>query len=310
MAKEQHKIENENNKDDLGFGKAFSSSRGRLIREDGSFNVDRVGTKTKSLFHELIAMKWPTFLLMIFIFYAIINIFYAFIYFVIGIDQISGIEAGSWMHEFAQCYFFSVQSFTTVGYGGMHPQGYGANIISGIEALSGLLTFAIITGLVYSKFSKPKSKILFSKHVLLAPYKDIQSIQVRVSNEISNNILDLEASMIFGYVPKDGSTRILRILSLEIQKIALFPLSWTIVHPIDDKSPLKELFDGDTDDLEVEFLVILRGYDESYGQLINSMNAYTESHLVKNAKFVPMFELKDGKTMLYLEKIDEFIKLD
>ena len=95
-----------------------------------------------------------------------------------------------------------------------------------------------------------------------------------------------------------------------ILKIALFPLSWTIVHPIDDKSPLKELFDGDTDDLEVEFLVILRGYDESYGQLINSMNAYTETHLVKNAKFVPMFELKDGKTMLYLEKIDEFIKLD
>lgn len=309
----ENSLQNSNidpSKEDFGFGKAYSTGRNRMINDQGRFNILRLGETSRSRFHELIEMKWSRFLLLIFLYYTIINLFFGVMYYLNGTDQIVGIDHRSSVSEFYQCFFFSVQTFTTVGYGGMHPTGFLASSIAGLEALSGLLTFAIITGLVYAKFSKPEAKIAYSEHVMVAPYKEGMSFQMRIVNALSNTLIDMEATMIVAYSPLNSTNRIIRTLSLEISKIALFPLNWTLVHPIDENSPVKDLDLDHLEKYEIELLILLRGFDETYNQIVHSMHSYGPQHFVYNAKFKPMYDYQDGKTRLYLKMLDQFDRLN
>jgi inward rectifier potassium channel len=295
--------------ENFGFGKSFSRSHNRMINDEGKFNILRMGETSRSRFHELITMKWSRFLLLIFLYYTFINLFFGLLYYINGSNQISGIDHSSIVSEFYQCFFFSVQTFTTVGYGGMHPIGFLASSIAGLEALSGLLTFAIITGLVYAKFSKPEAKIIYSDHLLVAPFKDGMSIQVRMVNAMNNTLIDMEATLIVAYTPLNSSNRIIRTLPLELNKIAMFPLNWTIVHAIDENSPLRNLDLKFPEHYEIEVLVLVRGFDETYNQIVHSMHSFGFNDFVYNAKFKPMYEYSDGKTRLYLKRLDEYEEL-
>lgn len=297
-------------KEEFGFGKYFNQSQNRMITQSGKFNILRIGTPGRSRFHELIEMRWDRFLLLIFAYYTILNIFFGFIYYLIGPEKIEGLEIGSRWEEFYQCFFFSLQTFTTVGYGGMHPKGIASSSVAGIEALAGLLTFAIITGLVYAKFSKPRAKILYSKNVILAPFKEGYSLQLRIANALSNTLIDMEANLIISYTPLSSSSRIVRNLPLELNKIALFPLNWTLNHPIDEKSPIKEINLSEFEKYQMEVIVLLRGFDETYNQMVHSIKSYHQKDMIYNAKFQPMYDYIDGQTRLYLEKIDDYLKLD
>lgn len=298
------------NKEDFGFGKSYSQTKNRMITDQGQFNIERIGVSAKSWYHELIEMRWPFFLSLILVYYVAINLVFGFIYFLAGSWRIVGITNESIWKEFYQCFFFSVQTFTTVGYGGMHPIGLLASGIAGFEALAGLLTLAIITSLVYAKFSKPRAKILYSDHVLIAPFKGTYGLQMRIANALSNTLIDMEATMIVGFTPEETNSRILRNLSLEINKIALFPLNWTLNHIIDDKSPLNGLDLANMEKYNMEVLILLRGFDESYNQNVHSMQSYSADRVVFNAKFKPMFEFKEGRTQLYLHKIGEYESLN
>ncbi|MBK6572770.1 MAG: potassium channel family protein [Saprospiraceae bacterium] len=298
------------NAEDSGFGKSYSAQFGRMILPNGRFNIVRVGKKTHSWFHELINLTWPVFLLLIFVFYCLINFFFAGAYFLLGPEQINGISPGPDWSLFLQCYFFSVQSFTTVGYGGLHPIGFGASFLAGVEALSGLLTFAIITGLVYSKFSIPGKHIIASKKLLFAPYKEIKSVQVRIANENQYDLLDIEANLIVAYIPEQSNIRVVRTLPLEIKKIAMFPLSWTLVHPLNEESELKNFSKEEFMNLNFEFILLVSAYDEGTGRTIKSIHSFDHNSFVFNAKFKPMFDLKDGRTFLHLDKINEIEILD
>ena len=296
-------------KEDFGFGKASMNSRNRMINEVGKFNILRLGETSRSRFHELIEMKWSRFLLLIFLYYTVINLIFGSLYYLNGTQHIMGIDHTSNVSEFYQCFFFSVQTFTTVGYGGMFPKGFLASSIAGLEALSGLLTFAIITGLVYAKFSKPEAKIAYSENVLVAPYKGGMSFQMRIVNALSNTLIDMEATMIVAYTPLNTTNRIIRTLNLEISKIALFPLNWTIVHPIEENSPVKDLDLEHVEDYEIELLVLIRGFDETYNQMVHSMHSFGPDNFVFNAKFKPMYDYQEGKTRLYLKMLDQFDRL-
>lgn len=298
------------NKEDFGFGKSYSQTKNRMITDQGQFNIERIGVSSKSWYHELIEMRWPIFLSLILAYYIAINLIFGFIYFIAGSERIEGITNETIWKEFYQCFFFSVQTFTTVGYGGMHPVGFLASGIAGFEALAGLLTLAIITSLVYAKFSKPRAKILYSDHVLIAPFKGTYGLQMRIANALSNTLIDMEATMIVGFTPEETSSRILRNLSLEISKIALFPLNWTLNHIIDDKSPLHGLDLANMEKYDMEVMILLRGFDESYNQNVHSMQSYSAERVVFNAKFKPMFEFKGGRTQLYLHKIGEYETLN
>ncbi len=296
-------------KEEFGFGKAYTNSRSRMIDEKGKYNIQRLGETSRSRFHEFIKMKWSRFLLLIFLYYVVINLFFGLMYYLNGTEYIVGIDNTSTVSEFYQCFFFSVQTFTTVGYGGMHPIGFLASSIAGLEALCGLLTFAIITGLVYAKFSKPEAKIIYSDHVLVAPYKDGLSFQLRVVNALSNTLIDMEATMIVAYTPLNTTNRIIRTLNMEISKIALFPLNWTLVHPIVENSPVKDLDLTKLHPYDIELLILLRGFDETYNQIVHSMHSFGPQDFVYNARFKPMYEYQDGKTKLHLKILDQFDRI-
>ncbi|MBK8734821.1 MAG: ion channel [Saprospiraceae bacterium] len=300
-----------NDGQDLGFGKSMGSTT-RILNPDGSFNINRSGYNIKSWYQTLIDMDWPSFILFTFGFYLFVNILFGTLYYYISPNDIVGIEADTEFSRFMQCFFFSIQTYTTVGYGGMHPKGYFASSLAGIEALTGLMTFAIITGLVYAKFSKPKAKILFSENILVSPYQDKMSIQVRTANPKKNNLMDVEASMTVTFLPKGQTSgnKTFRTLNLEINKIVLFPLNWTLVHVMNESSPLTDFTFEDIQSQQVEILVFLRGYDDTYNQQVHSMRSYLAEEIIWNAKFEPMFAVENGQMQLYLDKIDNFKKLD
>ncbi|MEP7196047.1 MAG: Inward rectifier potassium channel Irk [Saprospiraceae bacterium] len=307
------KIEPENQikfkiREDSGFGSAYRGSNSRVFRNDGEFNIERIGTTEVSVFHELLRMSWSKMIFLILIFYVVANFVFALSYFFVGPENLSGMQPGSDWYCFLQCYFFSVQSFTTVGYGGLFPKSLLSSTIAGLEALCGLLTFAIITGLVYTKFSKPNFRFNYSQNLLITPYKDIKGAMFRVVNAHKQKLMDVEAAMIFSYFPIGSTTRAFRTLDLEIKKIFLFPLAWTINHPINDQSPLFGFSEQDFIDTRAEMIVLLSAYDEESGRIIKNQSSYHFSNFEYESKFGPMVEIIDGKTILYLDRVSNLIK--
>ena len=152
-----------------GFGEKFSTDPKPIINPDGSFNVTKIGARPRTLYQHLVSYSWPRFLALTLLFYLAVNVFFALIYFFLGTEHLNGIPAGDALSDFLYCSFFSVQTFTTVGYGHIAPIGMATNIVATIEAMSGLMGFALITGLLYGRFSRPNTRIRFSKNMLLVP---------------------------------------------------------------------------------------------------------------------------------------------
>ncbi len=222
---------------DPGFGEKFFHETKRVINKDGSFNVVRVdgGINGRDLYQFLINLSWPKFLLLVFFTFIVINSLFALFYLFIGINHLQRAGSGSGFQSFLNAFFFSVQTFTTVGYGGILPEGILANIFAAFEAMTGLLGFALATGLLYGRFSKPSAKIIFSKNAIISPHKGKSSLQFRIANQRHNILMELEARIMAVFIDKnkDQFTRKYYDLSLEMPSVYFLPLSWTVVHPID-----------------------------------------------------------------------------
>lgn len=299
----------ENN--DLGFGDKICS--GRLINQNGSFNIERRGHLAWTPYQDLVEMSWPRFLLLTGLVFVGINVIFAFLFLLVGADGFSGLQDMDTFPRFWQLFFFSIQTFTTVGYGSISPVGLTANMLAGLNAFVGLLGFALATGLVFARFAKPKSQVLFSKNVLIAPYRDGWSLQFRIVNIRNNNIINLQATVAMTWTEKGkdhSPVRRFASLPLERSKVALFPLNWTIVHPIDETSPLYDKSEADLKRMNVEFLVLISGYDDSFAQEIHDNASYTTDELVWNARFVPMYYPGNGQTILELNKINDYQEVE
>jgi len=292
---------------DLGLG----TKARRLVNQDGSFNVVRVGQPTSfiNIYQWLIKMKWWPFLLLALGVVIIINSLFATIYFLIGVEHFSGIDAVTPAEHYLKCLFFSLQTFTTVGYGYISPLGHIVSLIAAFEALTGLMIFAIITGLLYGRFAKPTARFMFSKNLLISPFKDGLSLQFRIVNQRKSMIMDLRARILVSFKGKDG-TRSYRSLELERDNVVLFPLNWNIVHPIDEKSPLYGKQAIELAELDTEFIIVLKGYDETFSQEIHSIHSYLYYDVVWNARFNLMYESNpDGSTTLHVDQINSYTKI-
>lgn len=291
---------------DLGFGSKICS--GRLINRDGTFNVERKGHLAWTPYQDLVEMSWSRFLLLTGLVFVLINAVFALLFLLVGVEGFSGLQDSSEFPRFWQLFFFSIQTFTTVGYGSMSPVGLTANMLAGLNAFVGLLGFALATGLVFARFAKPKSQILFSKNVIISPYRAGWSLQFRIVNVRNNNIINLKATVAMTWVEKKEDQTLVRrfaSLPLEREKVALFPLNWTIVHPINEQSPLYDKSEEDLKSMNVEFLVLISGYDDSFAQEIHDNGSYTSNELIWNARFEPMYHPGNGKTILELDKIND-----
>jgi len=291
----QRIVQKEDENRDLGFGSVVSrDSRSRLLNADGSFNVDRTGLSfwsSLSLYHSLLTMPWGKFLLLVVLGYIGTNAFFATLYVLCGPDALSIPVDGGLASAFARAFFFSVQTFSTIGYGHMYPKGLGANIIVAGESLFGLLGFAFAAGLLFARFSRPTAKIIFSKYAIIAPYRGITAFEFRIANARKNQIIELGAKVLFARFEESEGTSVRRFYALDLErsKVVFFPLSWTVVHPIDESSPLYGLTPDDLRKSNGEFLILLTGIDETFSQNVHTRSSYRGEDVIWNARFVNVF---------------------
>ncbi|HEX3555957.1 MAG TPA: ion channel [Thermoanaerobaculia bacterium] len=300
---------------DLGFGAIVArESRKRLLNRDGSFNVVREGlsfVQTLSPYQYLLTTSWPRFLGLIILFYLVTNCVFALAFVACGPGQIAGATATALGSRLLEMFFFSVQTFATIGYGGMHPVGLAANLLVTLESLVGLLGFALATGILFSRFSQPTAKILFSRNAIIAPYRGITAFEFRIANARSNELVQVEARVMLTRLRPDGrGGREFLPLKLEREKVVFFPLSWTIVHPIDEESPLRGLTQEDLAASDAEILVLLSGIDETFSQTVHARSSYKADEIVCGARFANLFNppTPDGVLSIDVSRLDQIEK--
>lgn len=293
---------------DPGLTTQFSGALRRTINRDGTFNVHRKGTRWRDVnfYLKLTDSTWPRFLAVVLAAFLFINLAFAATYMAIGVEHLQGTEPE--MSPFVNAFFFSIHTLTTVGYGNVYPRGVGANSVAAIEAATGLMVFAIATGLLYGRFSRPSARIVFSDHMLVAPYQDGSSLQFRITNARSNVLMDLEARVLLMTVDQvDGQLKRDYVdLPLERRHVYFFPLTWTVVHPIDSASPLYGKTPQDLARVSTEVLILIQGFDDTFSQVVHARYSYKHDEIVWGAKFVPAFSVDpEGDLVLDVNRIDE-----
>jgi inward rectifier potassium channel len=296
---------------DPGLGEKYLSNAGRLINRDGTFNMKRAGAgfHHKDIYQKLINMSWPKFFLLILLFYSSLNMIFALIYFFIGPQQLQGPNGRLSGDSFLDVLFFSVQTFTTVGYGGIIPIGIFTNIVAGFEAMIGLLAFAIITGLLYGRFSKPSARILYSKNIIVAPYQNINALMFRIANQRNTNLMELEAKVLFSFIDFNAKDFPRRYLDLKLERTSVyfFPLSWTVVHPIDEESPLWGKSQKELELIHSEFLILIKGFDDTFSQVVHSRFSYRFNEMVWGARFLKAYSTDEhGQIIFDLQNTHEY----
>jgi inward rectifier potassium channel len=299
--------------EDTGFGGNPDNYGGRFVNRDGTFNVKKEGLpffKRFSIFHTMLNMPSWKFYGTLFAFYLSINFIFACIYYIIGKDQLVGILGVSRSGVFKEMFFFSTETFTTVGYGRVNPIGDMANSVSAIESMLGFLSFAIATGLLYGRFSKPRAFLIFSKNALVSPYRGGKGLMFRFATYKDHHTLtNLEIKVNAALLVEEEGKMVFKFyeLSLERSHVESLPMNWTVVHPLTAESPLNEYSWEDMKKADLEIYVSVRGFDDVYSNVVQQRTSYTYNEILFDQKFVQMYrESDDGKTTIVeMQRLDE-----
>jgi inward rectifier potassium channel len=209
-------------------------------------------------------------------------------------------------------FFFSAQTITTVGYGAIAPTGIAPNIVASIEAFVGLLTFAMATGLLYGRFSRPNAKLLYSESAIIAPYLDHTALMFRLANARSSRMINASAKVMLSLIEEENGEkkRNFYSLDLEISSINLLPASWTIVHPITSESPIANMSQEDMSAKDIEIMISFEGYDESYSQQVHSRTSYKNDEIVYGARFEKILgRNQHGQATIALDRLSNYEKV-
>jgi inward rectifier potassium channel len=302
---------------DLGFGdKVSRESRDRLLNRDGSFNVERTGLKLTSLlnpYHFLLTISWRQFIGLTLLVYFLSNIIFGLFYALLGNETLIDTSSTPTENIFLRGFFFSVQTFATIGYGTIHPVGIIANTLVAIESYYSMILTALLTGIVFARFARPTAKILFSEKAVVAPYQDFTGFMIRLVNSRNNQLIEVEAKIMFSYLVEENSkkNRRFEMLDLERDRVSFLPLAWTIVHPIDEKSPLFGLSENDLRNSEAEFAILLSAMDETYAQTVHTRTSYRIDEIAFNHKFANIYnKVESGeKISINVKKLSKIEKI-
>jgi inward rectifier potassium channel len=297
---------------DPGLTQKFTSPLSRVINKDGSFNVRRRGGTWRDIhpYLHLVNMSWASFLATLFLGFLVINSIFAVTYYLLGPGELAGTRVSNTTGRLLNDFFFSSQTLTTVGYGNISPKTTAVNVVAVFEALAGVLGFAVATGLLFGRVSRPSAKIGFSDNMLIAPYQDGTSLQFRVVNRRRNDLMELQARVMLMTVDTSEVPAVRRydMLKLEREKVLFLPLTWTIVHPIDNESPLHGLTPADLERLQVEVLILIKGYDDTFSQTVLSRYSYRHEEILWNKRFAPAFDVdSEGDLVLELQKVGRYV---
>jgi inward rectifier potassium channel len=297
---------------DPGLTQQFTAPVRRIINQDGTFNVRRSGTNWRD-FHPylaLINMSWAGFLVSLLLGYTAANTLFACAYFALGPGHLAGGDAPTAAGRFLNCFFFSAHTLTTVGYGNLAPASVTANLVAAFEALVGVLGFAVATGLLFGRVSRPSARIGFSPNMIVAQYQEGMSLQFRVVNRRRNSLAELQVKCLLMTVdPVDGGARrTYTLLRMERPEVLFLALTWTIVHPIDRDSPLWGKTAADLERMQAEVLIMIKAYDDSFSQNVVARYSYRHDEIVWDSHFVPAFYVDEkGDLVLEVQKVGALV---
>ncbi len=290
---------------DTGFGGNPDNYGGRFVNRDGTYNVRKEGVpfyQRFSLYHTMLNMPSWKFFGTLFTFYLTVNFIFGIVYYFVGSREFVGVLGTTQWQYFKEMFFFSTETYTTVGYGRVNPVGDTANSIAAVESMLGFLSFAIATGLLYGRFSKPKAFLLFSKDALISPYRDGSALMFRLAtykdhHTMTNVDIKVTAAML---VEENGQTTYkFYDLNLERNKVESLPMNWTVVHPLTSDSPIYDFTREDMKKADLEIYVSIRAFDDVYSSVVQQRTSYTWEEILFGRKFVQMYrESDDGRTTI------------
>ena len=301
------KISKKSDAPEYGFGTNTTAKGQRLMNPDGSANVHRLGEprfQIINIYHSLITMSWTKFNLLVLFAYMFVNLIFACMYHITSDVELNGMIYSNPQEKFMEEFFFSAQTLSTVGYGRLNPVGPQKSTIAAIESMVGLMGFALVTGLLYGRFSRPTAKFIFSEKALVAPFKEGNALMFRLANGRRNPLIEVESQLAFSYnEEQDGKVnRRFQVLQLDLSKISYLSMTWTIVHPIDELSPLAKLSKEDLESVDAEFFISMKAIDETYAQQIHQRTSYKWTDVIWNAKFIPAIGISpDGVATVDLQ---------
>ena len=296
-----------------GFGAKTDHQPERLINMDGSVNVKKTGLRFFdhfSVFHFLVTTNWFTFNILVIVSYLFINILFGVFYWKIGINEI-GIKHESELEDLFESIYFSAQTFSTVGYGRANPGSHLTNFVAFSEMLVGMMYLALAAGLLFARFSRPVAKIVFSKKALIAPYRHGKGFMFRLSNAKTNLLLEVEVKvlLVMNKVEDGKEVRKFYDLPLEMSKINMLALSWTVVHPLDEESPLLNFDKDSLANSKAEFMVLINGFNNTLSQIVHARTSYKYYDIEWDARFSPIFNNDNGKAVVAINKISNYEKV-
>lgn len=297
--------------DNSGFTTSAGKKSARFINKDGTANVHFKGLTfldSINVYQYLINVSNLTFIIWVMAFYTVINCFFALIYYLFCLDNLSGLIKGSALENFEEAYFFSSQTLTTVGYGRVSPVGLFTNTVASLEALIGILTLAIITGLLYGRFVKPRAYIRFSQNALIAPFKGGKALMFRIAPFKNARLAEVNVSVTCSMLVEEDGKLNPRYFQLPLQfdNINSLYISWTVVHPIDEESPLYNLSAIELAEADCEIMIFIKAFDEDFSNTVMARSSYTANEIIEGAKFVPIFSDELHGTVVEPSKLNKY----
>lgn len=294
---------------DPGFGNNATANVQRFVTKDGKFNIRHINRKQSiaSTYSYLVNISWSRFFLYVIAGYITINSLFALLYILIGVKDFYN-ESDHWFTDFLNAFFFSAQTITTVGYGSMAPKGILAGVVSTFEALIGLLSFSFITGLLYGRFSKPRSFVKFSDQMVLKPFKDRYALMFRIMNTKETPMIRPKVSVTLSLLEmkKETFSTSFFQLALEREQINYLPTTWTLVHEIKKESPFSKYPLHEITKLKGEIIVMASYFDESFNEEVHRVFSYTLNEIFVDHEFVKAFDFdEEGITVLDHQKLNE-----
>ncbi len=284
----------------------------KIIQVDGTFNVVNKSLRdinTADLYHSLLSLNWKWFLTLAGLCFFFVNALFATAYYLCGPSAFIGIDQTNNFPFWIDCFFFSVQTFATIGYGRISPLGYVSNILVSLEAFTELMLLALATGLFFARFSKPTSRLIYSKKAIIGPIDGENFLYFRIANARFNQLVDARVSMNFlkEETTQEGKTYYTPYtLKLENSNIMILALTFTLCHPIDKESPFYGLGPEKIKNLPGDLLISITGTDSTIGQTVNSRYSYSMNDIIFNGQFVDILEFyDDGSAGIDLDMISD-----
>jgi inward rectifier potassium channel len=299
---------------DPGIGTTFGGRPlDRLLLRDGAFAVDRIG-ETRGLrdgFVALATMPAVKLILIIIATYLTLNLTFGSIYMLIGVEHVGNADMHSLGSRWLSAIGMSVQTLTTVGYGSLFPTNAATWLLAAIEGVFGILGFSLISAIIYTRFARPTTRLVYSEQALIAPFQDGWSLQLRLANQRRTLLVEIEARLILVLADPAQPDRLEYFtLPLQFRTISFLPLTWTLVHPIASDSALAGMTLAELTARRAEVIVILKGIDEGYMQPVITRHSFRFDEIVWGGRFTRAFNADGGRMQLDLTGLSRFTPVE